>query len=96
MMTKAQFMYLLQNLSSIYKIGLSDKQKKDIWCAMRNEKPILFIGEGNTGKTVLAKELQKYGITAYAPEMVSTILLGDKKPKDMREITGLTQLSTYE
>ena len=77
--TKHVFSMIIENISKKYKLSLTNKQKNEIWYAIKNKLPILFLGEAMTGKTLLAKELQKFEVIAYAPEMVSTIFLGEYK-----------------
>jgi len=92
--TKQVFKMIIKNISEKYEIKLTKKQENDIWYAIKNQIPILFLGEVMTGKTVLAKALQEFEVTAYAPEMISAILLGAGNQKEKREITRLTQLYT--
>ena len=76
-------------------LALSKKQKKNIWYAIRNKIPILFVGEAATGKTFLAKMLREKGVTAYAPEKVSTIMLGETKSKEMKQAMDTLSLHEY-
>ena len=54
---------------------LSYRQKREVWDAIKNNTPIVFTGDSKTGKTTLARELQKNGVAAYGPEMVCFIEL---------------------
>jgi len=72
--------YVSPELLKKYGIKLSVKQKHGIANAIKDRKAILFVGDLKTGKTALAKELQKKGIAAYAPEGIRVIKLGVELP----------------
>jgi len=93
-LNKTNIKFLLETLSSKYKFNLSIKQKKDIWFAIRNQRPILFLGEARTGKTALARALQEHGILAYAPEMFDVIRLGAGRGTVANELKGFTGIFT--
>ncbi|MCL2215264.1 MAG: hypothetical protein FWC06_08700 [Treponema sp.] len=72
--------------------NLTAKQKKDIWYAIRNKIPILFIGAAATGKSFLAKMLQEKGVIAYAPENLFVIELGRNGLKENKKAARILDL----
>ena len=77
-----------------YQGNLTTKQKKDIWYAIRNKIPILFIGAAATGKSFLAKMLQEKGVIAYAPENLSVIELGKNGLKEYKKAARILGMYT--